>query len=150
MLSSRDTEFRHVPPQRHSKNVLESRHSSIRNIFRRLRKHDGILPLEIATQRALRIPNDLYGPNIISAFEMTHGFTRLIGDTINRVTHNWSTRRTYSLHNENGHVLSSSVFHDESVAVGDIFDVFVKQHNRKRWSRRHHLFYLQTIQYLNN
>lgn len=63
------------------KNVLESKHGVIRSISLLLVDADyHLLPL-LSAQRAIRISNDLYGSYVLSAFELSNGYSRPIGNS---------------------------------------------------------------------
>lgn len=70
-----------IPPRRHMKNVLESKHRVIRDIYLRLRadcteytKDKNMLLVD----KAFRISNDLYGNDMMSSHELAKGYTRPI------------------------------------------------------------------------
>lgn len=133
MIPSHDIEFCPVPPRQHPNNVLESKHGIICSVFLRIRKHDKNLPLEIATQRALRFSNGLYGSDILLAFEMTHEFSRPIADTITPVDPELvEAQNTLAAKRKLTRTLRSRVCHDELGSVGDMVDVFVKKPNQRR------------------
>lgn len=138
MFSSHDIEiFWIFPSLQHSKNVLESKHCSIRPVFLRLQEHDKTLGLEMATQRAQRISIDLYGSDILSEFEMPHEFTKEIVDTSTPIDPELvEAQNTLAKNRKLTRILRSRVCHDMSVSVGYTFNVSVKQLNPKRskWS----------------
>ena len=74
-LSSIGIEFKPIPPRRHNKNVLESKHGFIRSIFLRLTSEGSLSP-KLAAMQSVRISNGLHGSEVLSAFEMAKGFTR--------------------------------------------------------------------------
>lgn len=62
-----------LPPRRHNKNVIESKHRIIRDIFIRLRsdnEENTKVNTKLLVQQAIRISNDLYGNNHASAHEL--------------------------------------------------------------------------------
>ena len=65
-----------VPPGRHSKNAIESKHNIIRTVFLRLKEAaaDDFNPI-LGTYKAVSISNDLYGNDTMSAFELAKGFS---------------------------------------------------------------------------
>ena len=71
-----DIEMRPVPPRRHCKNPIEPRHGTIRSIFLRLKNSDVNVSDELHAIRAIRISNDLYGSDTLSAYEMAKGFSK--------------------------------------------------------------------------
>eukprot|EP00171_Calliarthron_tuberculosum_P022021 IDg22021t1 len=68
-----------LPPRRHSKNVIESKHKVIRDIYLRLKAENEAeeeMADQLFVQQALRISNDLYGNDVMSAHELAKGFSR--------------------------------------------------------------------------
>lgn len=65
-----------MPPQRHSRNPLESKHGVIRNIFVKLRTAEPDESEELQAYRAVSISNDLYGNYMMSSFELSKGYTK--------------------------------------------------------------------------
>lgn len=68
---------RPIPPRRHNKNALESKHRIIRDIYLRMKSAstEG-MDNKVLFQQAVRVSNDLYGNDVIYAFELAKGFTR--------------------------------------------------------------------------
>lgn len=81
MLKLYDIELRPVPPNRHQKNMLEARHGPIRSIFIRLCHANPTTSAKILAIRAVRVSNDLYGSDVVSAFEAAKGHTRPVLST---------------------------------------------------------------------
>lgn len=78
-LESRGIKFRIVPSGRHSKNVIESKHKTIRSIYIRLKKASASdFNAKFCAVEAVRISNDLHGNDKTSAFELARGFTNPI------------------------------------------------------------------------
>ena len=68
-----------VPPGRHSKNEIESKHNIIRSIFIRLEEAAGTeFDPKLAAYKSVSILNDLYSNEIISAFESAKGLSKHI------------------------------------------------------------------------
>ena len=64
-----------VPPGRHSKNAIESKHNIIRGIFLRMKEDAGKdFDPTLTAYKAVSISNDLYGNDTMSAFQMVKGF----------------------------------------------------------------------------
>lgn len=76
MLKTYDIKLHKVPQNRNQMSMLEPRHGPIRSIFIGLRHADLDVPLPVLALRAVRVSNDLYGSDVISAFETAKGFTR--------------------------------------------------------------------------
>lgn len=73
-----DIIFRPVPPNRHQKNMFEPRHGPTRSMFISLRHENPQISLPFLAIRAIRVSNDLYGSDIISAYEPAKGLMRPI------------------------------------------------------------------------
>ena len=71
-----DIQFRPVPPRRHSKNVLESKHRILRDIYLRLKSERPDDDRRLFVAKMFRISNDLYGNNLASSHELAKGYTR--------------------------------------------------------------------------
>lgn len=72
-LESHDIECRPLPPRRHNKNLIASKHRVIRDVFIRLKgsSNDTTINRErLLVQQAMRISNDLYGNDACSAHEL--------------------------------------------------------------------------------
>lgn len=70
------TTIRPVPPRRHGKNAIEPIHGAICLLFLRLQHASPTSSDAILAVRAARISNDLYGSDIMSAYEAANGFAR--------------------------------------------------------------------------
>ena len=73
-------EARPIPPLRHNKNILESKHRITRNVFLRLpsaaQACDSSPDTSVLVLQSIRISNDLYGNDVMSAHELAKGYTR--------------------------------------------------------------------------
>ena len=67
-------ESRPILARRRNKNVLESKHKIIRDIFIRLESESDPSSEAMRAQQAIRISNDLYGNDVCSAYELAKGF----------------------------------------------------------------------------
>lgn len=81
-LTDENIEERSLPPRRHNKEVLESKHKIIQDILQRLKtttvNHDKDGMSQLNVQQSIRIWNDLYDNGIISAHELDKGYPRPI------------------------------------------------------------------------
>lgn len=75
-LSWLGIKFELVPPGRHYKNAIESKHGIIRSIFILLMEDSSNLSCELKALRAVSISNDLYGNHLVSSFEIAKGYKR--------------------------------------------------------------------------
>lgn len=133
-------EFRPVPPRKHSKNVLESKHGIIRSVYLRLKATtDDQSNQNHLVYQAVRISNVLYGSDTMSAFEMAKGYTvpiipgtapHPVPDEILSAQQNLSAKRKLTL------ILRSQTQSVPSVSSGDLVQVFIKNGKEKRgkWS----------------
>lgn len=72
-LNKCDIEPIALPPRRHNKNVLESKHKILRDIYIRLKHCNDIgnfVTEDIIIQQTFRISNDLYGNDVMSSHEL--------------------------------------------------------------------------------
>ena len=69
---------RPIPAGRHNKDVIESKHKIIRDIFLHIKTSLPEFSETLAAQQAIRISNDLYGNDVCSSHELAKGFTRPI------------------------------------------------------------------------
>ena len=130
---------RPIPARRHNKNVLESKHRVIRDIFLRLSDHQENTNEGLLIQQAIRISNDLYGNDVLSAHELAKGYTRpidkkvvpsLIPDELLKAHEVLIAKRKLNL------ILRSKPTKDVPLSVGDQVQIFIKLPNEKRgkWS----------------
>lgn len=132
--------FRPVPPRRHSKNPLESKHNIIRSIFLRLNaSSDPQIPPELMAYRAIRISNDLYGSDVLSSFELAKGFTKPLDekDGLNVISNDLiDAHDTIKAKRKLNLILRSNALTEPQVGVGDLVEVFIKRQHEKRgkWS----------------
>lgn len=141
-VRSRGIQPRPIPPRRHNKNVLGSKQTVIGDVFERLKLASSTpTPVTLLIQQALRICNDLYGNDVLSAYELAKGFTRPVvslspptpvPDEIIHAHQALLAIRKLTL------ILWSKAISDIPLTVGDIRQVFIKhQHqNRGHWSSK--------------
>lgn len=137
-LAVYDVRFRPVPPRRHSKNVLESTHRIIRDIYLRLKSASTSEDPRLLVSKMFRISNDLYGNNIASAHELAKGYTRpvtldmplLLPPELRNAQAELSAKRKLNL------ILSSNSITEPPIRVGDLVQVYIKLQNQKRGSWR--------------
>lgn len=134
----RDIKISPIPPQRHSKNAVESKHGIIRSIFLKLQEADPHTDLEMIAVRAVTVSNDLYGNDVLSSFEQAKGYTKPINgnppktipDDIIEAQENLSAKRKLAM------ILKSKATIEEYVSVGDMIEVYHKTGMKKKgvWS----------------
>lgn len=127
--------FEPIPPRRHNKNVLESKHGILRSIFIRLCNADDQLDERVAIAMAFDVSNQLYGSDVMSAYELAHGFTKPLTDhpmllpaDLYEVHCSLEAKRKLT------RILRSKAINNTVVEPGDMVEVFVKQPNNKRGS----------------
>ena len=127
-----------VPSRRHNKNVLESKHKVLRDIYMRLGNENNDCP-RILIQHMFRISNLLYGNDVMSTYELAHGTCpSVMGNQIISIPDELQeAHRELKAKRKLKKVLSSKSVQDIPVHAGDIVDVFVKLENQKRgkWLR---------------
>eukprot|EP00178_Gracilaria_changii_P016470 TRINITY_DN4728_c0_g1_i1.p1 TRINITY_DN4728_c0_g1~~TRINITY_DN4728_c0_g1_i1.p1 ORF type:complete len:805 (-),score=91.02 TRINITY_DN4728_c0_g1_i1:529-2943(-) len=133
---------RPIPPRRHNKNILEFKHKVIRDIFESLKHASSSstpTPLPLLIQQSLRICNDLYGNDVLSAYELAKGFTRPVVSTSTptpvpaemvEAHQSLVAKRKLTL------ILRSKATTEIPLSVGDMVQLFVKHQHQKRghWS----------------
>lgn len=137
-LSLYDVNFRPVPPRRHSKNVLESKHRILRDIYLRLKSASPSEDPRLLVAKMFRISNDLYGNSVASTHELAKGFTRpinqdaprLLPSDIRKAHEEMVAKRKLNL------ILSSKSIADTPIKVGDTVQIYIRLPNQKRgiWS----------------
>lgn len=131
--------IKNVPPQRHHKNPIESKHNIIRSIFLRLKADaDTNFDSVLAVYRAVAISNGLYGNDVVSAFEMAKGFTKLnnarpadtiILDDVRMAQEQLRARRKLAL------IFHSRAVTEVTLSVGDSVEIFQKKDKDKHGRR---------------
>lgn len=126
-----------VPPGRHYKNAIESKHSIIRSIYLRILDNCNNINPSIAALRAVAVSNDLYGNHTVSAYEMAKGYTRPFeGSPISLPQEmldahlNMQARRKLSM------IMRSKATKEIPLSIGEMVEVYQKGMNGKRghWS----------------
>lgn len=115
--------------------MLEPRHGPIRSIFIRLRHaFPGEFPQSLAIH-AVRISNDLYGSDVISAFEAAKGYSRPINPDVPpapvdaemlEAHANLVARRKLTK------ILRSHSLEENEFRTGDLVQIFMKRGHEKR------------------
>lgn len=77
LLNNLNIKFRPVPPRRHSKKLIESKHAVTRSVFVLLKDDAGseVNGSKIVYQGE-NIANNVYGNELMSAFELAKGYTK--------------------------------------------------------------------------
>lgn len=129
-------QIRPVPPGRHSRNPIESKHNIIRSVYLRLKEAAGTdFAPKLAAQKAVSISNDLYGNDIMSAFELAKGFTNpvaskpqecIVPDDVRDARDKMQARRKLAL------ILRSKAVQELPISVGDMVEIFQKREHEKR------------------
>ena len=66
-------EYRPNPARRHKKDVLESKHKVIGDMFLSLSSDGGVIDSKIIAQQSIRISNELYWTDVCSSDEIAEG-----------------------------------------------------------------------------
>ena len=136
-LNQYGIEFRPVPPRRHCKNPIDPRHGVIRSIFLKLKHAEPDVSDELHAIRSVRMSNDLYGTDTLSAYEMAKGYTKpviagqlpiAVDDELQKAHEELIAKRKLTL------ILRSKVFPADSFKIGDLVQVFIKDGKAKRGS----------------
>lgn len=136
-LSRYDVEMRPVPPRRHSKNPIEPRYCIIRSIFLRLKHSEPNVSDYLHAVRAIRISNDLYRSDTLSAYEMAKGYTKPLSvgqkpipvdDELRNAHDELIAKRKLT------RILRSNVYSSKEFQVGDFVQSFIDDGTSKRGS----------------
>lgn len=138
-LQTHGTGFRPVPPRRHSKNAIESKHRIIRDIYLRLVSANPDVSTKLLVLQAIRVSNDLYGNDVASANELAKGYTRPIvtGSFFHVPDDVRAAHQELIAKRKLNKILRSNAVKDTPVKVGDMVEVFIRLDNQKRgkWSQ---------------
>lgn len=124
-----------VPPRRHYKNVLESKHCVIRSIYLQLRSAAPDFDKHLHCYQYVAISNELYGSDTVSAFELAKGFTKPVEtDSVQRILpadvryahEELKAKRKLNL------ILRSHKSSTQPIKTGDMVQVFIKNTYEKR------------------
>ncbi len=138
-LNELGIKFELVPKGRHYKNPIESKHSIIRSVFIRLMNttNKRFTP-EYCAIKAVSISNDLYGNNIMSAFEMSKGYTKSIeGNSLIEISP--EIEKAYvdiQARRKLANIMKSKSVKELPLTVGDSVEIYQKDPKQKRgkWS----------------
>ena len=141
-LESHDIEIRPIPPRRHNKNVIESKHRIIRDVYLRLKSDTKAIDEKmdrLLVQQALRISNDLYGNDVCSANELAKGYTRPIqsGEYPATVPEEIVNAHDQLLAKRKlTRILRSKACTESAIQTGDLVQIYIKEQHAKRgnWS----------------
>lgn len=134
-LSSQDIEYRPVPSRRHHKNAIEPKHRVIRSIFLQLKSSAPTKSPTLLALSAVRISNDLYGSDTLSAFEMAKGYTKPISSDSSCAPVHEEIIRAHDIlvaKRKLNKILPSKSTADPKVQPGDLVQVFVRKEKEKR------------------
>lgn len=125
-----------VPARRHNKNVLESKHKVLRDIFQRLSYNDTVVDTvpHLRVQHMYRVGNLLYGNDCTSAFELAHGVSpNLLNNEVVKVPPDiLEAHNQLKAQLKLKRILKSKSTTDRAVAEGDVVVVYIKRSNEKR------------------
>lgn len=133
-LAQYDIAFLPVPRQRHHKNLLEPKHGVIRSNFYSLKSASLLSDVKLLSVTAVRILNELYGSDTLSALEIVEGFSKPID---NFFPPKFTPPDVVSAHDESKakrkltFMLMSNATLDPVINAGDLIQVFVKQEKEK-------------------
>lgn len=132
-LKLNDVSFRLVSPRRHSKNVLESKHRVLRDIYLRLKSEVEDEDPRLLVAKMFRVSNELYGNNFAPSHELAKGYTRpvvqggihILPSSIIHAQERLSAKRKLNL------ILSSKSIKELPVHVGDFVQVCTRLQNQR-------------------
>lgn len=128
-----------VPSRRHNKNVLESKHRVLLDIYTRIKENnsDTVCTDQMMIQQVFRVANNLYENDVVSAYELAKGYTLpLTGDRalLSVPTELIEAHNVLKAKRKLNLILRSKAIELPSVSVGDLVDIFVKL-NHQKWGR---------------
>lgn len=126
-----------VPSRRQNKNVLESKHQVLRDIFSRIKEcnSQAVRTDQMLIQQVFRVSNNLHGNNLFSSYEIAKGYTLpttgdrvllKVPDELIKAHDELRMKRKLNL------ILRSKSVDLPAVSVGDLVDIFEKQSHQKR------------------
>lgn len=133
-----DVSFRPIQTRRHSKNVLESKHRILRDIYLRLKSENPSTNPHLNVARMFRISNDLYGNDVASATELAKGYTRpLCHLPVQGIPQDiLDAQNELQAKRKLNNILRSNAVVDKPVHVGDLVQFYTRLEHQKRgtWS----------------
>lgn len=129
------SKVRPIPPNRHQKNMLEPRHGPIRFTFIRLRHASPETLVQVLALRSVRVSNDLYISDVISAYEAAKGYTRPIHPYVSPVPVDRELLEAHSnlvARRKLTRILRLHSLTDQNFRLGDLVQVYQKQGHQKR------------------
>lgn len=132
-ISSIGATFGPIPPRRHQKNVIESKHGIIRSIFIRLKADKPDMDASTLVQQSFLISNNLYGSDIMSAYEMAHGFPRPLNGIVHEIDDEIiDAQNTLEAKRKLTTILRTKSTQDSVISHGDLVELFIKTGKEKR------------------
>lgn len=135
IIKSYDINLRLVLRNRHQKNILEPRHSTVRSIFLRARHTERNISDPVHDLSAVRISNDLYGTDVISAFEAEKGYRRPVQPDMPPVTVDSELLQAHGnliARRKLKRILRSNSLSSNDFRVDDLVQIYVKHGKQKR------------------
>lgn len=116
-----------VPPQRHQRNVRESKHRIIRSVHIRLRVVSPQTGSRIHEAQATDASNPHYCSDIMSAHENSHWFYKPVNDDIKILPEDViSAQQTFGYEQKVAKIFQSKSPGHQPVPTGDLIKLFVK------------------------
>lgn len=124
--NERDIRLCPVPPGRHSKNAVESKHGMLRTIFLKLMNASPEVDKEVLALRAISISNDLYGNDVMSSFEQSKGFTKPInGNAISAIPEDIiDAEQKIAAKRKLALILKSKSVLEQYIKIGDMIEIY--------------------------
>ncbi len=140
-LQENDITPHKLPVRRHNKFSMESKHRVLRDIYIRLKHAAPDESFSHRVAKTFRISNDLYGNDVMSAYESAKGFTRPIipSSTTKKVPEDIRiSQKELIAKRKRNLMLRPKTIRDPKLSVGDRVQVYIKDRNGKRgcWSEQ--------------
>lgn len=135
MLKLYDISLRPIPPNWHLTNMLEPRHGPIRSILIRFRHAHPETPLPVLELRAVGVSNDLYGSNVVSAYEAAKKYTRPVHSNVPPVPVDndlLEAHANLAARHKLTRILQSHSLAEHNFHLGDLVQVYQKRGQQKR------------------
>lgn len=127
------SKFEAIQLRRHQKNVLELKHKVLRSIFIRLSNDDIIIDEKVRIALTFDISNQLYGSDVMSAYEMARGFTKPIAEHPTKLPDElYQTQNVLNAKRKLTRILRSKSPSELTLSPGDLVEIYIRKPNQKR------------------
>lgn len=115
--------------------MLESKQGTIRYIYTRLKQAEPVTSIGILATMAIDASNQLYESDLMSIYELSHGFTKLILTNMTAVTDDiFDARHTLEVKRKLARILRSKSPKILPINAGGLVEIYIKRSHAKRGS----------------